>query len=65
MERNYDGWPEVVCTQLPEDTYECQDCRDGRCEDCGALVHLGELHDRRCELQQAVDAAEGEGMVGQ
>lgn len=65
LERNHDGWPEVICMAQPEDTFECDECRAGRCEDCGALINLGQPHDARCDFQQQVATAEGEGMTGQ
>lgn len=47
LERNYDGWPEVICVRFPGDTHECQDCFESRCSDCGEILHIGE-HDTDC-----------------
>lgn len=48
--KNYDGWPEVMCSLEAmgiSGEMACEDCeQDGFCEDCGAPNHL--CHDEDC-----------------
>lgn len=52
FERNYDGFPEVICLfyhlpggQLAD--YRCEDCEDlQQCDDCGEFAVLAKLEDR-------------------
>lgn len=50
LERNYDGWPEVVCAfDDGRFSFTCEDCcQADYCEDCGYPDHLG--HHERCEI---------------
>lgn len=51
LERNYDGWPEVICRNH-EYGAECDDCRASKCDECGSILTL-EKHDPDCERRTA------------
>jgi hypothetical protein len=54
MERNHDGFPEVVCAWLESwsEGPQCEACESGDdCEDCGMPAHLG--HARGCDSPEA------------
>lgn len=49
LERNYDGWPEIVCSFFKIVDPLCEDCEDAdSCEYCGTPEHLA--HDLDCEF---------------
>lgn len=56
-ERNYDGMPEAVCDLYhltPQLTWECDECKRSRCDDCGSVTRL-EPHATSCS-RRAVEA---------
>jgi hypothetical protein len=51
MERNYDGWPEVVCAAETafQASESCEDCAEGPyCPECGIPEHLSKHHATGC-----------------
>jgi hypothetical protein len=62
LERNYDGFPEVICGWLePDGTLPlCELCEDGpACEDCGLPAHLGHVEGCDSAAAQAKRADDG------
>jgi hypothetical protein len=52
LERNYDGFPEVICPINPGNDIECQACEESRCADCGSVLRV-EAHSQHCEAKSA------------
>lgn len=53
LERNYDGWPDVICSVNPMDEFECEDCDTSRCSECGEVLNVHQ-HDNDCPKATAV-----------
>lgn len=53
LERNHDGFPEVICRADMAATgpMECEECKAGRCEDCGCLINITGEHDECCDVK--------------
>lgn len=57
FEQNYDGWPEVICTEyhglvnsgfVPADDFLCEACEErGQCDECGLYRDTVISHDGR------------------
>lgn len=53
IERNYDGWPEAVCSVNPMNEHVCEDCFTSRCSECGEVLNVHQ-HDSDCPKATAV-----------
>lgn len=56
LERNYDGFPKVICSINPMEEGRCEDCETSICSECGSCLNI-EKHAKDCPKATTGDGA--------